>query len=216
MRRIPGSSLKKTPRQKRSLQTIEFILEAATYILEREGTHRATTNRIAERAGVNIASLYQYFDDKDAILKTLVLFKAEQHMAMLERILEDLAPLETVDLIKMIASRVRTEVLEAPEALRQLLMLTPALGQMEQIKALRRQATELIASEMTKRTKVSPEIALQGAFVLLHAVFGVIYGFLYNNTPNLCGSDLELIIERMILCHMGAFSPPVTPNSSAQ
>lgn len=202
MRRIPGNSLKKSPRQKRALQTIEFILEAATYILEREGTHRATTNRIAERAGVNIASLYQYFDDKDAILKTLVLFKAEEHMAMLAQHLEDMASLDLITLIKVIAHQIRKEVQDAPEALRQLLLLTPALGQMDQIKALRQQATHLIALEMTRRTGASPDLAMQCAFVLLYAVLGVIYGFLYNNTPALSWDDLEAIVERMIVAHL--------------
>lgn len=202
MRRIPGNSLKKSPRQKRALQTIEFILEAATYILEREGTHRATTNRIAERAGVNIASLYQYFDDKDAILKTLVLFKAEEHMAMLAQHLEDMASLDLITLIKVIAHQIRKEVQDAPEALRQLLLLTPALGQMDQIKALRQQATYLIALEMTRRTGASPDLAMQCAFVLLYAVLGVIYGFLYNNTPALSWDDLEAIVERMIVAHL--------------
>lgn len=208
MRRIPGNSLKKSPRQRRALQTIEFILEAATYILEREGTHRATTNRIAERAGVNIASLYQYFDDKDAILKTLVLFKAEEHMTMLAQHLEDMASLDLATLIKVIAHQVRKEVQDAPEALRQLLLLTPALGQMDQIKALRQQAAHQIALEITRRTGASPDLATQSAFVLLHAVLGVIYGFLYNNTPALSGDDLEAIVERMIAAHLRDLGPP--------
>jgi AcrR family transcriptional regulator len=47
---------------------VDAIVEAAAYILERHGWDRLTTNRIAERAGVNIGSLYQYFPNKEAIL----------------------------------------------------------------------------------------------------------------------------------------------------
>jgi AcrR family transcriptional regulator len=43
-------------------------LEAATRILEERGESALTTNRIAERAGVSIGTLYQYFPDKQAIL----------------------------------------------------------------------------------------------------------------------------------------------------
>src|SRR5260221_12453966 len=64
-------SPKKSPRQERSRATVEAILEAATDILIREGAGRLTTNRIAERAGVNIASLYQYFPGKHAIIAEL-------------------------------------------------------------------------------------------------------------------------------------------------
>lgn len=64
-------SPKKWPRQERSRATVEAILEAATDILIRQGASRLTTNRIADRAGVNIASLYQYFPGKDAIIAEL-------------------------------------------------------------------------------------------------------------------------------------------------
>jgi AcrR family transcriptional regulator len=69
--RRAGLSPRKSPRQERSRATVEAILEAATDILIRHGAGRLTTNRIAERAGVNIASLYQYFPGKHAILAEL-------------------------------------------------------------------------------------------------------------------------------------------------
>jgi AcrR family transcriptional regulator len=64
-------SPRKSPRQERSRATVEAILGAATDILIRQGGRRLTTNRIAERAGVNIASLYQYFPGKQAIIAEL-------------------------------------------------------------------------------------------------------------------------------------------------
>ncbi len=69
--------LRRIPRQARSQQTVDFILEAAAYILSEEGIEGFTTNRVAERAGVNIASLYQYFPNKSAILEEL----QARHMA---------------------------------------------------------------------------------------------------------------------------------------
>ena len=64
-------SPRKTPRQDRSRATVEAVLEATTDILLREGYAKLTTNRIADRAGVNIASLYQYFPGKEAIVAEL-------------------------------------------------------------------------------------------------------------------------------------------------
>jgi AcrR family transcriptional regulator len=62
---------RKSPRQERAVATVDAILQAAAYILVKGGWEALTTNRVAERAGVNIASLYQYFPNKEAIVVEL-------------------------------------------------------------------------------------------------------------------------------------------------
>jgi AcrR family transcriptional regulator len=62
---------RRSPRQARSRDTVEAILEAAAQVFERHGYAAGTTNRIAERAGVSIGSLYQYFPNKGAIVVEL-------------------------------------------------------------------------------------------------------------------------------------------------
>ena len=59
---------RRRPRQARSRATWEAIVEAAAQILERRGPAGFNTNEVAERAGVSIGTLYQYFADKHAIL----------------------------------------------------------------------------------------------------------------------------------------------------
>lgn len=59
---------RKHPKQERASATVDAILQAATYILIRDGWEGLDTNKIAKRAGVNIASLYQYFPNKQAIV----------------------------------------------------------------------------------------------------------------------------------------------------
>ena len=59
---------RRTPRQARSRATWEAIVEAAAQILERDGPAGFNTNAVAERAGVSIGTLYQYFPNKAAIL----------------------------------------------------------------------------------------------------------------------------------------------------
>ena len=67
-----GSPLRKTPSQTRALRTVDTLFEAATRILASEGEAGFTTNRIAERAGFSIGTLYQYFPSKEAIVVALV------------------------------------------------------------------------------------------------------------------------------------------------
>src|ERR1700757_713670 len=58
-------------RQPRAEETVAAILEGAAQILEAGGLAAFTTNAVAERAGVSIGTLYQYFADKNAILLAL-------------------------------------------------------------------------------------------------------------------------------------------------
>lgn len=59
------------PKQVRSRETVAAILEATVRILEQEGSDAATTTRVAEVAGVSVGTLYQYFENREAILDAL-------------------------------------------------------------------------------------------------------------------------------------------------
>lgn len=63
---------RKRPTQPRAVETVACILEAAAQILEAQGREAFNTNAVAERAGVSIGSLYQYFPGKDALLIALM------------------------------------------------------------------------------------------------------------------------------------------------
>lgn len=59
---------RKTPVQARSAATVEAIHEATIQVLLSEGAERLTTTRVAERAGVSVGTLYQYYPNKQALL----------------------------------------------------------------------------------------------------------------------------------------------------
>ena len=82
-------SLKKRPRQARSRELVSAVLDAAVQVLAKEGAQRFTTARVAERAGVSVGSLYQYFPNKAAILFRLQSEEWRRTSEMLNGILED-------------------------------------------------------------------------------------------------------------------------------
>lgn len=63
---------RKSASQERSRSTVDALLEATARILLKEGYDRASTNRIAEVAGVSIGSLYQYFPSKEALVAAVI------------------------------------------------------------------------------------------------------------------------------------------------
>ncbi|QNA83663.1 TetR/AcrR family transcriptional regulator [Sphingomonas sp. So64.6b] len=82
-------SSRKQPKQARSSDLVAAILEAAVQVLAKEGAQRFTTVRVAEKAGVSVGSLYQYFPNKAAILFRLQSDEWGQTTGMLRSILED-------------------------------------------------------------------------------------------------------------------------------
>ena len=70
---------RKTPRQARSIATCDAILEACARLLKAGDYAAVTTNHIAERAGVSVGTLYEFFPNKEAIVATL----AERHLSRL-------------------------------------------------------------------------------------------------------------------------------------
>ncbi|EKK4083373.1 TetR/AcrR family transcriptional regulator [Cronobacter dublinensis] len=68
----PAAAPRKLPRQARSRALVEAIIEATARIFERAGPAACTTNAVAEKAGVSIGSLYQYFPNRRALTAALV------------------------------------------------------------------------------------------------------------------------------------------------
>ena len=87
--RSASVSSRKQPKQARSLDLVATILEAAVQVLAKEGAQRFTAARVAEKAGVSVGSLYQYFPNKAAILFRLQSDEWRQTHELLRGILED-------------------------------------------------------------------------------------------------------------------------------
>jgi AcrR family transcriptional regulator len=67
----PSLSPRKQPRQQRALATVNVIFEATIQVLITEGPRRRTTTRVANRAGVSVGTMYQYFPNKQALFYAL-------------------------------------------------------------------------------------------------------------------------------------------------
>lgn len=104
---------RKAPQQARSTELVSAILEAAIQVLAQEGAQRFTTARVAEKAGVSVGSLYQYFPNKAAILFRLQSDEWRQTHAMLTNILGDAAKPPLARLRTLVHAFIRSECEEA-------------------------------------------------------------------------------------------------------
>src|SRR4051794_25032294 len=72
MARRPPTKPRKVASQERSRATVDALVEATARILVKEGFDKASTNRIADKAGVSVGSLYQYFPSKEALVAAVI------------------------------------------------------------------------------------------------------------------------------------------------
>jgi AcrR family transcriptional regulator len=112
-RATPRISTRKEPKQARSAGLVADILQAAAQVLAEEGAQRFTTARVAEKAGVSIGSLYQYFPNKASILFRLQTEEWRSTTALLRGILEDQSKPPLERLRAAVRAFVRSECEEA-------------------------------------------------------------------------------------------------------
>jgi AcrR family transcriptional regulator len=113
-RRNPHVSSRKHPKQARSNELVAAVLDAAIQVLTSEGAQRFTTARVAERAGVSVGSLYQYFPNKAAILFRLQSDEWRRTTELLRDIMEAVADPPLVRLRRLVHAFIRSECEEAP------------------------------------------------------------------------------------------------------
>ncbi|HET7534642.1 MAG TPA: TetR/AcrR family transcriptional regulator [Nocardioidaceae bacterium] len=98
---------RRVPQQSRSIERVERILDAAAELVVAEGVDALTTRAVADLAEVPVASLYQYFADKDEILLALV----ERDVAEMDaQVAADLARLEVLSVASIVETTMRAFV----------------------------------------------------------------------------------------------------------
>lgn len=99
----PGDThLRARPRQRRSAERVEAILDAAADVFEEVGYDAATTNLVAARAGVPIPTLYRWFPDKAAIALAL----CERYLDDIEQVYRELLSVGDDEPIRVLVRRV--------------------------------------------------------------------------------------------------------------
>jgi AcrR family transcriptional regulator len=182
---------RRKPVQDRASSTVEVLLEATAQILLSQGYERASTNEIARRAGVSIGTLYQYFDNKEALVAEL----ARRHFGRIEAVvLEHLVPDDAADLRAMVTRLLRALVAvhrNDPRMSQVLEAEMSRVGELHLFEDLRQRSEMLVAERLaTARSVLRPANLVLAAQVSVRAVSGII-----QETLRRSGSDLPLGLE---------------------
>lgn len=186
----------RTPRQARSREKVQLMLEAATRILEKEGLGGLTTNAVAAKAGVSIGTLYQYFPNKAAILDALADREMADMSARVMAVMADPSIATTQDRVTAVVGAVAASYGERREAHRLVMAhslsrggdrLTPLLSRLRQHLTARRTSGAFTAP-------LDPA----DAFVLTNAFAGVLRAMVGQATVP-ARADIERSLTRLLL-----------------
>jgi len=142
---------RKSATQERSRATVDALVEATARILVSDGFDKASTNRIAEVAGVSVGSLYQYFPSKEA----LVVAVAERHhrdiMQVVGRALAEVDSLPVEEAVpKLVAVAIRAHRVD-PDLHRVLAEEIPRTGGLEDLDPINREAQAMFKAYLEAR-----------------------------------------------------------------
>jgi AcrR family transcriptional regulator len=173
MRRAASAQPRKTPTQARAHATVEAILAATKKVLVSAGYEAASTNRIAEVAGVSIGSLYQYFPSKASLVTALV----QRHIAKMFEVMTTMAQRGETSTIEEATRTVIAAVFAAhrvnPKLHRVLIEQMVHLGANESLDAFEVQTQALVEQFLlSHRAELRPKNVKVAARVALLAVRG--------------------------------------------
>lgn len=186
---------RKLPTQKRSRATFDAILEAGARILVDEGYEAATTNRIAEVAGVSVGSLYQYFPNKESIVLAVVKRHCEEMVGLLRASIVELGDAPLPRAVRTYVSAMLEAHAVDPDLHRALVQQALHLG-LEHLQGIRDTTCALVRAYLEgHRDEILPTDLDAAAFVLVTSVESVVHASLLERPESL---PLEALREEVI------------------
>lgn len=151
------ASPRKLPRQERSKATVEAIMAATAQVLVEHGYEGATTARVAERAGVSIGSLYQYFPNKESLVASLIERHADEIVQVMRAALSGPDQLSLVDGLGAIVAAGAKAHRISPALHKILYEQVPRVGQLAKAMDTHRKVTMIIEGFLRARADDLPQ-----------------------------------------------------------
>jgi AcrR family transcriptional regulator len=197
MARKPLTNPRKHASQERSRATVDALIEATARILVREGFDRASTNRIAEQAGVSVGSLYQYFPGKEALIAAVIERHSREIMQVVRGALAEAAA-------RPIRQAVRTLVVAAieahrvdPKLHRVLAEQIPRTGKLEKVETFNRENYALFKAYLESHSDELRAVDLDiAAFVCVTSIEALTHTAVLHHSEILSDDEtVEAVVD---------------------
>lgn len=197
----PPATPRKQPKQERSQVTVEAILSATAHILTENGYNQLTTNRVAERAGVSIGSLYQYFPNKEALIFALAEHHANEMVQLAKQHLEGLSDRTIPEVLRQIIKAALAAYAVNPKLHR---VLHEQIPHSEVMKRLDQAKIEnLLQSFLAQRSdQLRPKNLELAVFMVERTIRALIHGAMIDHPELLKTGELEQELTLLLSAYL--------------
>lgn len=198
-RKETPENVRKSPVQSRSKETVNAILDAAVQFFSDPALGAITTNRIAERAGVSIGTLYQYFPHKEAIVVAAVRRRGDALATTIGERLRTIAPTDVAGAAREVIRILITTLGDALADKRwSKLLISENLHAPDRLARVE-QIASIIAERLDVTTDATPDEARVMAFVLSRSILGAIRSAAIEDPKLLKSEAFEDQLVRLVL-----------------
>ena len=196
MPRGPLTSPRKQAVQERSRALVDALVEATARILVRDGFDKASTNRIAEVAGVSVGSLYQYFSCKEA----LVVEAMKRHQQEIMRtVRDDLAEVSALPLEqairRIVAAAVKAHSVD-PKLHRALAEQIPRVGKLEKQETFSRENYSLFKTFLENhRNELRVDDLELATYVCVTSIEALTHNAVLHHSKIFSNETMERLID---------------------
>ncbi len=196
MARGPLTKPRKSASQERSRATVDALLEATARILVKEGFDKASTNRIAEVAGVSVGSLYQYFPSKEALVAAV----AERHQqTIMQTVRGELATILALPvgeaMRKLVAVAIRAHRVD-PRLHQVLAEQIPRVGKLEKLAAFNQENFTVFRTYLERhRDELRVDDLELASFVCVTAIEALTHNAVLHQSKMLSDETMETLID---------------------
>lgn len=196
MARKPVTNPRKHASQDRSRATVEALIEATARLLVKDGFDKASTNRIAEKAGVSVGSLYQYFPGKEALVAAVLERHSRELMEVVRRALAEVAALPMERAVRrLVAAAVEAHRID-PKLHRVLAEQIPRMGKLEGTEVLNRETYLLFRSWLeTHRDEFRPVDLDLATFVCVTSIEALAHTAVLRQAENLPEEAFAALVD---------------------
>lgn len=194
---------RKLPQQDRSRITVEAILEATTHILTEEGYYKANTNHIAERAGVSVGSLYQYFPNKESLMAALMEQHSNEIAELVESKLSHLfnSPLE-IAIPELVKAVIAAHAIN-PRLHQVLNEEIPRSERLQQMQQADERITELLQAYLLRWSdRIHPQNLEMTVFILSRTVESLCHSAVIEHPGFISNSQFEQEVSNLLLLYL--------------